>query len=145
MSKLIPTYIEQALRIEVLERAVIASEGDVEHLERELAEAQAEVVRLKGEAESWEQVFDRTCELLAEAKTALAETTVKDSLKTVKRLDFDHLDMLVSERIGALKLLAQGVQESAVHDAICRDLILPCVYTLAQFIESVKIEDKESK
>ena len=39
MSKLIPTYIEQALRIEVLERAVIASEGDVERLERELAEA----------------------------------------------------------------------------------------------------------
>ena len=39
MSKLIPTYIEQALRIEVLERAVIASDGDVERLERELAEA----------------------------------------------------------------------------------------------------------
>ena len=38
-------------------------------LERELAEAQAEVVRLKGEAESWEKVFDRTCEFLAEAKT----------------------------------------------------------------------------
>ena len=39
-------------------------------LERELAEAKAEIVRLKGEAESWEKVFDRTCELLAEAKTA---------------------------------------------------------------------------
>jgi len=38
-------------------------------LERELAEAQAEVVRLKGEAESWEKVFDRTCEHLADAKT----------------------------------------------------------------------------
>ena len=42
-------------------------------LERKLAEAKAEIVRLKGEAESWEKVFDRTCELLAEAKTALAE------------------------------------------------------------------------
>ena len=52
----------------------------VSQLERELAEAQAEIVRLKGEAESWEQVFDRTCKHLAEAKTALAETTVKDSL-----------------------------------------------------------------
>ena len=39
MSKLIPTYIEQALRIEVLERAVIASESDVEQLEGKLAEA----------------------------------------------------------------------------------------------------------
>jgi len=67
-----------------------------------------------------------------------------ENIRTVKRLDFDHLDMLVSERIGALKLLAQGVQESDMHDAICRDLILPCVYTLAQFIESVKIEEKEN-
>ena len=41
-------------------------------LERELANAQAEVVRLKGEAESWEKVFDRTCEHLAEAKTEIA-------------------------------------------------------------------------
>ena len=65
-----------------------------------------------------------------------------ENIETIKRLDFDHLDMLVSERIGALKLLAQGVQETDVHDAICRDLILPCVYTLAQFLESVKIEEK---
>ena len=65
------------------------------------------------------------------------------NIEKVKRLDFDHLDMLVSERIGALKLLAQGMNESAVNDEICRDLILPCVYTLAQFLESVKIEDKE--
>ena len=65
-----------------------------------------------------------------------------DNIETVRRLDFDRLDMLVSERIGALKLLAQGVQETDVHDAICRDLILPCVYTLAQFLESVKIEEK---
>ena len=65
------------------------------------------------------------------------------NIETVKRLDFDHLDMLVSERIGALKLLAQGMQEREVNDDICRDLILPCVYTLAQFLESVKIDDEE--
>ena len=57
MSRLIPSYIEQGLRIE--------------QLERELAEAQAEIVRLKGEAESWEKVFDRTCEHLADAKEQL--------------------------------------------------------------------------
>ena len=68
-----------------------------------------------------------------------------DNIETVKRLDFDRLDMLVSERIGALKLLAQGVQDSAVNEEICRDLILPFVYTLAQFIESVEIDNKESK
>lgn len=44
-------------------------------LEKFLAEAQAEVVRLKGEAESWEKVFDRTCEHLADTKTKLAEAT----------------------------------------------------------------------
>jgi len=65
-----------------------------------------------------------------------------ENIQKVKRLDFDRLDMLVSERIGALKLLAQGMTESDVHDAICHDLILPCVYLLAQFLESVKIDDE---
>jgi hypothetical protein len=67
------------------------------------------------------------------------------NIETVKQLDFDRLDSLVSERLGALKIYAQNVgqTESEVHDAICRDLILPCVYTLAQFLDSVKIEDEE--
>ena len=66
-------------------------------------------------------------------------------IKKVKRVDFDHLDMLVSERIGALKLLAQGMTESDVHDAICHDLIMPCVYLLAQFLESVKIGENNDE
>jgi hypothetical protein len=66
-----------------------------------------------------------------------------DNIEKVKRLDFDRLDVLVSERLGALKLLAQGMTEHEVNDEICRDLILPCVYLLAQFLESVKIDDKE--
>lgn len=61
------------------------------------------------------------------------------NIEKVKQLDFDRLDMLVSERIGALKLLAQGMTEREVNEDICRDLILPCVYLLAQFLESVKI------
>ena len=65
------------------------------------------------------------------------------NIEKVKRLDFDRLDTVVSERIGALKLLAQGMTEREVNDEICRDLILPCVYTLAQFLESVKIEEKK--
>ena len=67
-----------------------------------------------------------------------------ENIEKVKRLDFDRLDMLMSERIGALKLLAQGMTETDVNDAICRDLILPCVYMLAQFLESVKIEEKNT-
>ena len=66
-----------------------------------------------------------------------------ENIEKVKRLDFDRLDMLVSERLGALKLLAQGITEREVNDNICRDLILPCVYLLAQFLDSVKIDDKE--
>ena len=50
-----------------------------EHLERELVAAQGEIVRLKGEAESWEQVFDRTCEHLAEEKSERAEAQAKIS------------------------------------------------------------------
>ena len=67
-----------------------------------------------------------------------------DNIETVKRLDFNRLDTLVSERISALKLLAQGMTEREVNDEICRDLILPCVYALAQFIESVEIEEKNT-
>ena len=66
------------------------------------------------------------------------------NIETVKKLDFDRFDTVVSERIGALKLLAQGMTKTDVNDAICRDLILPCVYALAQFIESVKIEEKNT-
>ena len=68
-----------------------------------------------------------------------------ENIEKVKRLDFDRLDMLVSERLVALKLLAQGMTEREVNDAICRDLILPCVYTLAQFLDSVKIGAEEKK
>ena len=66
-----------------------------------------------------------------------------DNIEKVKRLDFDRVDVLVSERLGALKLLAQGMTDSDVNDAVCRDLILPCVYLLAEFLEAVKIGDKE--
>lgn len=70
-----------------------------------------------------------------------------ENIEKVKRLDFDRLDMLVSERLGALKIYAQniGKTESDVHDAICHDLILPCVYILAQFLDSVKIEDSNDE
>jgi len=70
-----------------------------------------------------------------------------ENIEKVKRLDFDRLDTLVSERLGALKIYAQhvGQTESEVHDAICRDLILPCVYLLAEFLESVKIGDSNDE
>ena len=37
-------------------------ESRIDQLERELAEARAEIVRLKGKAELWEKGFDRACD-----------------------------------------------------------------------------------
>lgn len=69
------------------------------------------------------------------------------NLEIVQLIDFDRLDTLVSERIGALKLYAQNIDKTEgskeLHDAICRDLILPCVGLLTNFIESVKVNVEE--
>lgn len=69
------------------------------------------------------------------------------NLEIVQLIDFDRLDTLVSERIGALKLYAQNIEKAEgskeLHDAICRDLILPCVGLLTSFLESVKVNDEE--
>ena len=66
------------------------------------------------------------------------------NLEIVQRIDFDRLDTLVSERIGVLKLYAQNIEKAEggkeLHDAICRDLILPCVGLLTRFLEAVKLD-----
>ena len=65
------------------------------------------------------------------------------NLNIVQLIDFDRLDTLVSKRIGALKLYAQNIEKAEgskeLHGAICRDLILPCVGLLTNFLESVKV------
>ena len=73
-----PHYVVDADFSRYLERELVAEKEWVRQstnsnarLEKFLAEAQAEIVRLKGEAESWEKVFDRTCEHLADAKEQL--------------------------------------------------------------------------
>lgn len=69
------------------------------------------------------------------------------NLEIVQRIDFVRLDTLVSERIGALKLYAQNIDKAEgskeLHDTICRDLILPCVGLLTNFLESVKVNIEE--
>lgn len=70
-----------------------------------------------------------------------------ENIAFVRRIDFDRLDTLVSERIGALKLYAEGVgkagHDEAAHEAICRDLVMPAVTLLVQFLESVQIGRNE--
>lgn len=70
-----------------------------------------------------------------------------NNIETVQRIDFDRLDSLVSERIGALRRVAQSLNKTGggaqEQDMICRDLILPCVHLLAQFIECVTVDQGE--
>lgn len=70
-----------------------------------------------------------------------------ENIELVRRMDFDRLDALVSERIGALKLYAESIgkagTDAAAHDAICRDLILPAVGVLMLFLESVRVGESE--
>lgn len=75
-------------------------------------------------------------------------TNPTPNLDKVQRLDFDRLDRLVSERLAVLKLYAQNIDKTTnaplqTNEAICRDLILPCVYLLAQFLESVTVSAKD--
>ena len=70
-----------------------------------------------------------------------------ENIDYVRRMDFDRLDTLVSERIAALKLYAQGVgnavADEAAHDAICRDLILPAVSLLLELLDCVEVGSDE--
>jgi len=71
-----------------------------------------------------------------------------EHIEMVRRIDFDRLDILVSERIGALKLYAQNIDKAKegkdIHDAICRDLLLPCVGLLTQFLDAVKLDNTKT-
>ena len=74
------------------------------HLERELVAARAEIVRLKGEAESWEKVFDRTCQLLADAKEQLRLCNV-DQFTTAAEL----ADAVAKERERCAKVCERKI------------------------------------
>ena len=67
-------------------------------LERELAEAQAEITRLEGEAESWAKVFDRTCEHLADAKEQLRLCNVDQFTTAAELADAqrNYMDLIMS-------------------------------------------------
>jgi len=90
------------------------------YLERELAEAQAEVVRLKGEAESWEKVFDRTCEHLADAKSKLAEAVAKERERCAKVCEErGSFNSMYAHHIltGAAEAIRKGEKESLTVEA----------------------------
>ena len=69
------------------------------------------------------------------------------SIDKVKSLNFDRLDDLVSERIGALKIMAQNLDklnaDTRLTEMMCRDLILPAVYTLTEFLSTVEVNNED--
>ena len=68
MSRLIPTYIEQGLRIELLERAVIASEQDYERMKAAAQVAYRAMVAMElsdGSKREWDAAVDGLRETLA--------------------------------------------------------------------------------
>ena len=90
MSKLIPTYIEQSVRVEQLERELVAEKEWVRQstnsnarLEKFLAEAQAEIVRLKGEID--------------ELRAALAEPAQEPMHPEMKKMYEDYFDKCFRE------------------------------------------------
>jgi hypothetical protein len=67
-------------------------------------------------------------------------------IEKARSINFDRLDALVSERIAALKMIVHNSDKADFSDeamnAICRDLIMPCVYSLGQFIEAVNVQEQ---
>ena len=80
MSRLIPTYIEQALRIETLERAMIASEQDYERMKAAAQAAYRAMVAMElsdGSKREWDAAVDGLKASLAEQKPMLEMNPAK--------------------------------------------------------------------
>ena len=76
MSRLIPSYIEQGLRIETLERAVIASEQDYKRMKAAAQAAYRAMVAMElsdGSKREWDAA-------VSGLRAALAEPAIKESL-----------------------------------------------------------------
>jgi hypothetical protein len=67
-------------------------------------------------------------------------------IEKARSINFERLDELVSARIVALKMIVQNSDKADFGDdtlnAICRDLVMPSIYTLAKFIESVNVQEE---
>ena len=68
-------------------------------------------------------------------------------LDKFKALNLDRMDALVSERLAALKLTqrAMHTMDPETAESICRDLLMPVIFTLASFIEAVKVDSEVEK
>ena len=68
-------------------------------------------------------------------------------VEKAKLIDFDGLETRVREGIAALRLIAQNPEKAGygldLHDKICRDMVFPWVYHLAEFLQGVKIGESQ--
>ena len=62
----------------------------------------------------------------------------------VKEMDFDRLNVLVAQRIATLKIIKlhlDKIGDEETVEMICRDLIIPAVYLLAEFLQAVEVKE----
>ena len=114
MSRLIPSYIEQALRIETLERAMIASEQDYERMKAAAQAAYRAMVAMElsdGSKREWEAAVDGLKAALAEQKPMLEMNPEKrpwvgltdEDWATVKSMQLSYIDQGVACAAAILK------------------------------------------
>jgi len=116
MSRLIPSYIEQALRIEVLERAVIASEQDYERMRAAAQAAYRAMVAMElsdGSKREWDAAVDGL-------KAALAEPTVQESLNVAEPVGWLHWLTVDGERFPQLTLMPRTDKDEPLYTALPR-------------------------
>lgn len=67
-------------------------------------------------------------------------------IDSCKRIDFEKLADLVGDRVNILRAYVEAADGAdPTHNAICRDLIMPCVGLLAQFVDCVNISELAEK
>jgi len=113
MSRLIPSYIEQSLRIEVLERAVIASEHDYERMKVAAQAAYRAMVAMElsdGSKREWDTA-------VANLRAALAEPAIKDSLTVAEPVGWLHWLTVDGERFPQLTLMPRTDKDEPLYTA----------------------------
>ncbi len=102
MSKLILSYEDQAARIKVLERAVIASENDVEMLKSEM--------KITDVGAAYDPQFERVDTLRATAKAALLALKCLDGLECARE-EIEALEAALLEKQMPTKICGPNLVE----------------------------------
>lgn len=67
----------------------------------------------------------------------------KTNVKTMKSADWNQIEQDVVSRIRAMKATVEHMEENAVNDQICQDVILPLIEMLTEFCAHIEAGDEE--